>query len=60
VRALTDRGLRYLRALAAFYIRLVFRPVDVYELLEPLYKDFRKLREHHMGTSDFDSKQIAG
>lgn len=27
----------------------MFRPVDVYELLEPLYKDYRKLREHHMG-----------
>jgi pre-mRNA-splicing factor 38A len=35
---------RYLRALAALYIRLTFRAVDVYEVLEPLLKDYRKLR----------------
>jgi pre-mRNA-splicing factor 38A len=39
---------RYLRALAAFYIRMTFRPVDVYELLEPLLKDYRKLRYRNM------------
>lgn len=35
---------RYLRALAAIYIRMTFRAVEVYELLEPLLKDYRKLR----------------
>ncbi|KAF8906019.1 PRP38 family-domain-containing protein [Gymnopilus junonius] len=35
---------KYLRALAALYIRMTFRAVDVYELLEPLLKDYRKLR----------------
>ncbi|ORX40079.1 Pre-mRNA-splicing factor 38 [Kockovaella imperatae] len=40
---------KYLRALAAFYIRLTFRSMDIYELLEPLMKDFRKLRVHHVG-----------
>jgi pre-mRNA-splicing factor 38A len=35
---------RYLRALAAFYIRLTFRSVEVYEILEPLMKDYKKLR----------------
>ncbi|GLB35184.1 putative PRP38 family protein [Lyophyllum shimeji] len=35
---------KYLRALAALYIRLTFRAVDVYELLEPLLKDYSKLR----------------
>ncbi|TFK42814.1 PRP38 family-domain-containing protein [Crucibulum laeve] len=39
---------KYLRALAAFYIRMTFRAVDVYELLEPLLKDYRKLRERNM------------
>jgi len=39
---------KYLRALAAFYIRMTFRAVDVYELLEPLLKDFRKLRLRNM------------
>jgi hypothetical protein len=41
---------RYLRALAAMYIRMTFRPVDVYELLEPLLKDYRKLRTRNMGS----------
>ena len=26
------------------YIRITFRAVEVYELLEPLLKDYRKLR----------------
>ncbi|WVR06345.1 hypothetical protein IAU60_003376 [Kwoniella sp. DSM 27419] len=40
---------KYLRALAAFYIRLTFRSMDVYEILEPLMKDYRKLRVAHAG-----------
>ena len=40
---------RYLRALSAFYIRLTFGSMDIYELLEPLMKDYRKLRVHHVG-----------
>ncbi|KAI0029726.1 PRP38 family-domain-containing protein [Vararia minispora EC-137] len=40
---------KYLRALAAMYIRMTFRAVEVYELLEPLLKDFRKLRYRDMG-----------
>ncbi|RDB21184.1 Pre-mRNA-splicing factor 38A [Hypsizygus marmoreus] len=39
---------KYLRALAAFYIRMTFRAVDVYELLEPLLKDYGKLRLRDM------------
>jgi len=35
---------KYVRALGAFYLRLQARPVDVYRLLEPLYKDYRRLR----------------
>ena len=35
---------RYLRALAAIYIRMTFRAAEVYEVLEPLLKDYRKLR----------------
>ncbi|ETW85618.1 hypothetical protein HETIRDRAFT_379633 [Heterobasidion irregulare TC 32-1] len=35
---------KYLRALTAIYIRMTFGASDVYELLEPLLKDFRKLR----------------
>jgi pre-mRNA-splicing factor 38A len=44
----TDRFFRYLRALAALYIRMTFAAVDVYELLEPLLKDYRKLRLRNM------------
>jgi hypothetical protein len=47
----TDKKPRYLRALAAMYIRMTFRAVEVYDLLEPLLKDFRKLRMRSMGTS---------
>ncbi|KAF9792331.1 Pre-mRNA-splicing factor 38, partial [Thelephora terrestris] len=39
---------KYLRALAAMYIRMTFRAVEVYDLLEPLLKDFRKLRMRSM------------
>ncbi|OXG82365.1 pre-mRNA-splicing factor 38A [Cryptococcus neoformans Gb118] len=40
---------KYLRALAAFYVRLTFRSLEVYEILEPLMKDYRKLRVVHAG-----------
>src|SRR5204862_2459350 len=40
---------KYLRALAAFYIRLTFEPVQVYTTLEPLLADYRKLK---MRTKD--------
>ncbi|KAK1925574.1 PRP38 family-domain-containing protein [Papiliotrema laurentii] len=40
---------KYLRALAAFYIRLTFRSLEVYEILEPLMKDYRKLRVRQVG-----------
>ncbi|KAI0822647.1 Pre-mRNA-splicing factor 38, partial [Trametes gibbosa] len=39
---------KYLRALAAMYVRMTFRPADVYEVLEPLLKDYRKLRYRGM------------
>lgn len=35
---------KYLRALAAFYIRLAWDPVDIYLTLEPLLSDYRKLK----------------
>ncbi|OKL64228.1 hypothetical protein UA08_00703 [Talaromyces atroroseus] len=46
---------KYLRALAAFYIRLTFDAADVYKYLEPLLSDYRKLkrrmREHYVLTN---------
>ncbi|KIW02107.1 uncharacterized protein PV09_06597 [Verruconis gallopava] len=35
---------KYLRALAAFYIRLAWEPVEIYQTLEPLLLDYRKLK----------------
>ncbi|KAF8626171.1 hypothetical protein AX15_005058 [Amanita polypyramis BW_CC] len=35
---------KYLRALSAIYIRMTFGAAEVYEILEPLLKDYRKLR----------------
>ncbi|WFD28349.1 hypothetical protein MNAN1_003358 [Malassezia nana] len=40
--------LKYLRALAAMYIRLTFPSMEVYELLEPLLDDYHKLRWRDM------------
>ncbi|BEJ13765.1 hypothetical protein CspHIS471_0309390 [Cutaneotrichosporon sp. HIS471] len=40
---------KYLRALAVMYIRLTFRSMEVFEMLEPLMKDYRKLRYRQVG-----------
>lgn len=45
---LAAEDLKYLRALAAMYIRLTFPSMEVYELLEPLLNDYRKLRWRDM------------
>jgi pre-mRNA-splicing factor 38A len=39
---------RYVTMLGAVYLRLVGRPQDVYELLEPLYSDYRKIRKRNV------------
>lgn len=41
---LQNEDFKYIRALGAFYLRLTGRPAEIYELIEPLYNDFRKLR----------------
>eukprot|EP00534_Pseudo-nitzschia_fraudulenta_P010443 CAMPEP_0201225916 /NCGR_PEP_ID=MMETSP0851-20130426/194359_1 /ASSEMBLY_ACC=CAM_ASM_000631 /TAXON_ID=183588 /ORGANISM="Pseudo-nitzschia fraudulenta, Strain WWA7" /LENGTH=391 /DNA_ID=CAMNT_0047515693 /DNA_START=7 /DNA_END=1182 /DNA_ORIENTATION=+ len=35
---------KYLRVLGAFYLRLTGRPQDIYEMLDPLYADYSKLK----------------
>ncbi|GAA5830814.1 hypothetical protein JCM3766R1_003436 [Sporobolomyces carnicolor] len=42
---------KYLRALAAFYVRLTFDSLNVHEVLEPLLDDYRKLRFRGMDGS---------
>lgn len=41
---------KYLRALAAFYVRLTFDAVDIYKTLEPLLLDYRKLKRRMRDT----------
>ncbi|MCJ1362024.1 hypothetical protein MMC16_001126 [Acarospora aff. strigata] len=41
---LLNEDFKYLRALAAFYVRLTFDPPDIYKTLEPLLADYRKLK----------------
>lgn len=41
---LRNEEYKYMRALAAFYLRMIGSPVDIYNNLEPLYCDYRKLR----------------
>ncbi len=44
---IANENFKYVRALGAFYLRLTGRPADIYEKLDPLYKDYRKLRYRH-------------
>ncbi|KAF5841593.1 PRP38 family-domain-containing protein [Dunaliella salina] len=39
-----NEDFKYVRLLGAFYMRLVGRPLEVYQYLEPLYNDYRKIR----------------
>jgi len=36
---------KYVRLLGAFYLRLVGKAKDIYQYLEPLYNDYRKIRK---------------
>jgi hypothetical protein len=44
---------RYVRVLGAFYLRLTGTDIDVYRYLEPLYNDYRKLRQKLTDGSKF-------
>ena len=46
----TRGDFKYLRALAAFHVRLTFEAVDVYKTLEPLLLDYRKLKRRVRDT----------
>eukprot|EP01036_Dinobryon_divergens_P034823 gene34823-45049_t len=51
-----NEDFKYLRLLGAFYLRLVGKPDDVYQYLEPLYNDYRKII--FRGTKGFELKHI--
>mmetsp|Transcript_47254 Transcript_47254/g.119598 ORF Transcript_47254/g.119598 Transcript_47254/m.119598 type:complete len:359 (+) Transcript_47254:223-1299(+) len=44
VEFIKNEDYKYVRLLGAFYLRLVGRPLEVYQYLEPLYNDYRKVR----------------
>ncbi|TMW59732.1 hypothetical protein Poli38472_004801 [Pythium oligandrum] len=39
---------KYVTLLGAVYLRLVGKPLEVYQLLEPLYSDYRKIRKRNV------------
>jgi len=41
---INNEEFKYVRALGVFYLRLTGRPAEIYEKLEPLYNDYRKLK----------------
>ncbi|XP_054277869.1 pre-mRNA-splicing factor 38A [Macrosteles quadrilineatus] len=47
VEFLKNEDFKYVRALGAFYMRLVGTSIDCYKYLEPLYNDSRKLRRQN-------------
>ena len=44
IQFLRAKDYKYLTALGIFYLRLVIKPPEVYQFLEPFYNDNRKLR----------------
>ena len=44
VEFIKNEDYKYVRALGAYYLRLTGRPVEIYQYLEPLYNDYRKVR----------------
>mmetsp|Transcript_27055 Transcript_27055/g.44435 ORF Transcript_27055/g.44435 Transcript_27055/m.44435 type:complete len:254 (+) Transcript_27055:17-778(+) len=42
---------KYLRILGAFYLRLTGSALDIYRYLEPLYVDYRKIRQRRLDGS---------
>lgn len=50
IQLIQQEDFKYLRALAAFYWRLVARSVEIYKYLEPLLNDYRKLRVREGGN----------
>ncbi|KAF8392640.1 hypothetical protein HHK36_022989 [Tetracentron sinense] len=45
VEFIKNEDYKYVRILGAFYLRLTGTDTDVYQYLEPLYNDYRKLRQ---------------
>jgi hypothetical protein len=52
VEFIRNEDFKYVRALGAFYMRMVGKALDVYQYLEPLLNDYRKLRGEDTPGSD--------
>ncbi|XP_022679966.1 pre-mRNA-splicing factor 38 isoform X2 [Setaria italica] len=52
VEFIKNEDYKYVRVLGAFYLRLTGTVADVYQYLEPLYNDYRKLR-HKLSDGQF-------
>ena len=48
-----QKEFKYVRALGCFYVRMTASPPDIYETLEPLYKDRRKLRVWNTASQEW-------
>ncbi|KAI8993285.1 Pre-mRNA-splicing factor 38 [Pilobolus umbonatus] len=49
VELIKQEDFKYVRALGAFYLRLTGKSKEIYQYLEPLLNDYRKLRVHGQG-----------
>lgn len=52
VEFIKNEDYKYVRVLGAFYLRLTGTVADVYQYLEPLYNDYRKIR-HKLSDGNF-------
>lgn len=39
-----NKDYKYVNALAMFYLRMIGKPIEIYQILEIFYSDYRKLR----------------
>jgi len=51
VEFIKNEDYKYVRAIGAYYMRLTGKAVEVYQYLEPLYNDYRKLRRRQRDGS---------
>lgn len=52
VEFIKNEEFKYVRALGAFYLRLVGNTMDCYKYLEPLLNDYRKIRMQNREGSE--------
>ena len=53
---ISSQDFKYLRVLGATYLRLTGRPEDIYKKLEPLLRDYRKIR--HLSKNGWDMMTV--